>query len=108
MHGEIGGSLDERLLDLFDEQPLAADLRERHVEDLVARRLDDRQLDLRAGRDGLDARLDVIRLPECELAAARRDDESIAHCAFRSEDTVSGGVSATASASPASPASPAS
>ena len=35
----------ERLLDLLDEQPLAADLRERHVEDLVALRLDHVELD---------------------------------------------------------------
>ncbi len=36
VHREVGRTVDERLLDLLDEQTLAADLRERHVDDRVA------------------------------------------------------------------------
>src|SRR4029077_558574 len=81
MHREIGGTIGERLLDLFDEQSLAADLRERHVENLIARRLDHVQLDDNSRLHGLEPRLDVLRLPERELAAARRDDDAVTHSA---------------------------
>jgi len=46
----------------FGEQPLAAHLRERHVEDLVAGGLDDLQAHRKPG-DPLDHPLDVLGLP---------------------------------------------
>src|SRR4029077_14744310 len=58
-----------------------ADLRERHVQDLVARRLDHVQLDDDSRLHGLEPRLDVARLPERELAAARRDCDAVTHSA---------------------------
>ena len=38
MHGEVRAADRERGLELLDEQPLAADLRKRAIEDLVAAR----------------------------------------------------------------------
>ena len=38
MHGEIGASVGEGRLELLDEEPLAADLVEPHLEQLVALR----------------------------------------------------------------------
>src|SRR5204863_313788 len=73
---EVGGALEERLLDLLDEQALAADLRERDVEDLVARGGDDVEVDGEVGRDGEEARLDVLGLPECEGGASGGDHDS--------------------------------
>ena len=38
VHGEVGAPVEQRLLDLLHEEPLAADRRERHVVQAVARR----------------------------------------------------------------------
>ena len=43
MHGQVDGSIEQRLFDFLGEQPLAADIRERDVGDFVARGLDDFQ-----------------------------------------------------------------
>ena len=45
VHRDLGAPVEQRLLDLLDEEPLAADLGERAVEDLVAARLQHQQLD---------------------------------------------------------------
>ena len=46
MHGEIGAVLAHRLLELLDEQTLAADIRERPILDAIALRRDAAQDDL--------------------------------------------------------------
>ena len=68
---------DELDLDLLGEQALAAHLGQRHVEDLVAGGLDDLELDRQPG-DLLQQPLDVLRLPQGELAAPGADDELVA------------------------------
>src|SRR5207248_5488926 len=95
-----GLAVDERLLDLLDEQPLAADLRERHVEDLVAARLDHVEADRQVGRDGEQARLDVLRLPEGERAAAGGDDELVHVAIFLSCGGSTGSSSAACDSRP--------
>ena len=35
MHGEVNAAFEQRVLDLFGKQTLAADLRERYIGDLV-------------------------------------------------------------------------
>ena len=45
MHREIDAAFSERVFDLLGEHALGADLRESNVENLVARGLDDLQLD---------------------------------------------------------------
>src|SRR5262249_15631975 len=89
----------QRLLDLLDEETLPADLRERHVEDLVALRLHDLQAHGAAER--LELRLGVLRLPERQRAAAGPDDE---RCHFLSSPFRSNSFStAAAGASASSP-----
>ncbi len=46
MDGQIDAPVQQRLFNLLGEHSLGADLRQRHVEDLVARRLDNFELDL--------------------------------------------------------------
>src|SRR5207244_4372947 len=65
--------IGERVFDLLHEQRLSTDGRERNVEDLVPRRLDDHELDLETRLDLLQERAHVLRLPERELRTARRD-----------------------------------
>ena len=55
--------VEQRLLDLFHEERLAADLGQRLVEDLVALGLDDDQLHLPVGLRGQNCIADVIGLP---------------------------------------------
>ena len=67
----LGQQLD---FELLGEQTLAAHLGQRHVEDLVPRGLDDLQLNRKAG-DLFHQPLDVLRLPEGELAAPGPDHQ---------------------------------
>ena len=60
---------DERLFDLFCEHSLGANLRQRDVGDLVARRLDDFDFDLVSAR--AQQRRDVVGLPKRQLRSAR-------------------------------------
>ena len=65
---------EQRVLDFLDEEPLAADLRERRVLQAIARRLDDDDAARRAAGGG-DPRRDGVGLPQRELAAARAESE---------------------------------
>jgi hypothetical protein len=73
VHGQIGPTVQQGFLDFLDEQPLAADLGQGHVQDLVAGGLDQQQFHRRARVVGLDAVLDVVRLPQGEPAAPGGD-----------------------------------
>jgi hypothetical protein len=44
VHGDVNAPLQQRVVDLLCEQALAADVRQRLVQDLVARGLDDADL----------------------------------------------------------------
>ena len=84
MHGEIDAARRERLLDLLDEEPLAAQFGECPVLDLVARRADDHDLDRRGGGEcamgGREGVTDLASLDECHRAAARADaKEGLGH-----------------------------
>src|SRR5690606_36630743 len=99
VHREVGLAVEQRLLDLLDEQALAADLGQRAVDDAVAGGLDDEELDGEAGGGRDQAIADVVGLPEGELAAAGRDDESILHAFFLlspAPEADAGAVSASA------------
>ena len=76
VHAQVHGAREELHLELLCEQALATHLGERYIEDLVAGGLDDREAHRQTG-DGLELGLDVLRLPQRELAAARADDESL-------------------------------
>jgi hypothetical protein len=75
MHGEVDGAGEERLLDLFGEQALAADLGERPIADQVAGGADDLDRDPLGAEPvgGGEPRAHLMRLGERERAAARAD-----------------------------------
>ena len=75
MHGEMGAAILERGFQLLDEQSLAADRREAPVQDLIALGGHRQELDAQARMGLAQQRCHVLRLPERELALARRDDE---------------------------------
>ena len=82
VHGEVDLAREHRLLELLGEEPLAADLRERRVEDLVALRRHETFLDGELGVRLAQARRDVVRLPERELTAPRADNDGVAFHLF--------------------------
>ena len=73
MHGQIGLALQQRLLQLLDEQPLAADLGQGHVEDAIALGLDGHQHNGLPGIQRPQARGHMLGLPERQGAAAGGD-----------------------------------
>ena len=75
MHGEMGAAVLERRFQLLDEQSLPADRGEAPVQDLVALGGHRQELDKEARMGLAQQRRHVLRLPECQLALARRDDE---------------------------------
>src|SRR5690606_11102997 len=78
MEREIRAAVEQRLLELLDEETLAADLRERTVEEHVAGGLDRNERDVERGLAAPEQIADVARLPQRELAAARRDADWVA------------------------------
>ena len=79
MHGEVGAALVHRDLEFLDEQALAADRRERLVEDAVALRGQSQQVDDHAGILRDEPRADVLGLPQRERRFARRDPQAARH-----------------------------
>src|SRR5215510_4056625 len=74
MHCQIHPAFGQSLFNLLREHALGADFRERDIENLVAGRLDDFELDfmsLTAQQSG-----NVVRLPERQLGAARADAQT--------------------------------
>jgi hypothetical protein len=63
MHGEVGAPFLHGDFEFLDEQPLAADLRQRPVEDLVAARRHAEYLDRTLRVQRRQTRLDVHGLP---------------------------------------------
>ena len=74
VHGELDAPLDERLLDLAHEHALRTDRAERRRRVLVARRLDDRELDRES--DPLERRGHRARLRSRQLGAACAEPQS--------------------------------
>ena len=83
MHGEIDAPVQERLLDLLGEEPLAADLGERAVGEAIARGGDDggaqRAVLGERGMSRHELGADVAGLGDGERAAPRTDDYWQAH-----------------------------
>src|SRR5262249_40432971 len=86
------------LLDLLDEQPLAANLGERAVLDLVAARLEHQQLDGGCPQPQ-QAIAHMVGLPERQRRAARGDDHFFSTIIKRASSRVSPNSSTSASAS---------
>ena len=61
VHGQVGAAVEQRLLDLFGEEALGADLGQRDVGDFVAGGFDDLDAALAAG--GVELRGDPTGLP---------------------------------------------
>jgi hypothetical protein len=70
VHRDVDLPFQERVLDFFDEQTLAADFGERRLLQPIARRLDHDNAARRTARV-LNALRDRVRLPQRQLAAAR-------------------------------------
>lgn len=66
MHRDVGGAFEQGGFQFLDEQALAADLRQRCVEQLVAATGHRQQGDGQAGMRLFQARLDVFGLPQGE------------------------------------------
>ncbi len=77
MHRDVGAAVGQRVLQLLHEQALAARLVQALVEQLVAARGHGQQAHGKPRMQGLQAQLDVLRLPEGEPAAARGDDDGV-------------------------------
>ena len=77
VNGKIDGTVQKRVLDLFHEEPLGPRLGERTFLEAVAARLDDDELDARAG--ALEELSHGPRLPEGKGAAARPELEDAVH-----------------------------
>ena len=75
MDGNIDLVTEHRFFDLFDEEPLAADHRQRHIEDLVADRLDLGQGDFHLRITLVEFGLNPVGLPESELTGAGTDTQ---------------------------------
>ena len=70
MHGDVGAAFTEGHFQFLDEQPLAAHLAQRAVQDLVAQGGHAQQFDLPA-QARLQQRLDVFGLPQRQPAFTR-------------------------------------
>ena len=76
MHGKVGSAVQKRFFDFLDEQALAADFGQRNIQNDVALGFENQQFNGNLARMlPFDAILDVVGLPECELGAARGDDD---------------------------------
>mgnify|MGYP001301260230 CR=1 FL=1 len=78
VHGQIGAPFDHRRLEFLDEQALAADLRERLIENLIAPGGHPENLHVKFGVARTQQRLHVQGLPHRKRAFARGD-----HAAFQ-------------------------
>ena len=78
MHCEIDVLAEQRVLNLFHEEALASDSRERRVLQAVAGRLDDDDPARWAARSR-DAGGDGVRLPQRQRTAARSQPERAGH-----------------------------
>src|SRR5712664_2663580 len=83
VHGKIGPPVLERGLELLYEKPLAADLSEGPIDDLVASRGDAEDAHLAMRIQALELARDVLGLPHCEPAPARGNDDSFRHLTQR-------------------------
>ena len=63
MNGQVGATLGDRLLELLDEEPLAADRGQAAVEDLVAFRRHAEELHVARRIQVTQERRDVVGLP---------------------------------------------
>jgi len=82
MHRDVGAPVQEGVLELLDEESLAAGCREAAVLDPVPFRHDRDQADDEAGMAGGEASGDVLRLPQREPAPACRDSDFPGHAAI--------------------------
>lgn len=70
VHGDVGPSLQHGGFQLLDEQPLAAHLGERGIQDLVTLSAHGHQLDLQLGVQGFQPVFDEVGLPQGQGALA--------------------------------------
>ena len=84
--------LEHRLLEFFDEQSLAADLGKGRIENLVAGRLHDQQLDLQTRMMPEEAVANVLRLPDREAATASGNADDLSGWGWRAHRLGSSGV----------------
>lgn len=79
VHGHVRFSLADKVFQLLDEQPLAPDLCQRHIEDLVAPGGDRQELHRHIGIGLPQTVCHIFGLPQSEYAFARADDDLISH-----------------------------
>ncbi len=96
MHGQVGAALFQGGFKLLDEQPLAADLGQRTVEDLVATGGHAQQFDLQP-EPGAQQVAYMFGLPQGKAAFAGGDDGGVGHgaCIIASRPGPAAGAQAT-------------
>ena len=77
MHGDVGVPIEHRYFELLQEQPLAADRRQRAIENLIAARAQRHEFDGHACVLCAQPRRDMICLPQGESTLARGDAQGI-------------------------------
>ena len=76
MHGQIGAPFQHRCFEFLDEQPFAADLRQRPVENPVAARTHAENIDCRFRIQRPQPVADMLRLPHRQARFARGDHQT--------------------------------
>src|SRR5438046_9322114 len=94
MHGEIRAPFAHGELEFLDKEPLAADRRQRTIDDAIALRRHAEQFDRAARIKRLEPCAHVLRLPQRQCGLARRDHETAARMAVIDRSRVSGGAAA--------------
>ena len=77
VHGDVGIAAQHTLLEFFDKQAFAADLRERRVQDLIALGTHPQYVDLKVGMSLPQRRSDVFGLPHGERRFAGGDADAV-------------------------------
>src|SRR5262249_27290074 len=72
---KVDSPVEQRLIDFLGEESLAADIRQRHVENLIAGRLDGNQLNIQSRPTLFQFGFGPIGLPQCKSASSRAELE---------------------------------
>src|SRR5215470_17969224 len=71
MDCNVDAAIEQRFIDFLGEEALAADIRQRHIENFIAGGFDRNELDVQARPTLFQFRLGPVRLPECKRASSR-------------------------------------
>src|SRR4030095_942225 len=73
MDCNVDAAIEQRFIDFLGEESLAADIRQRHIENLIASSFDGNELDVQARPTLFQFGLGPVCLPECKRASSRAE-----------------------------------